>query len=276
MPCDAVLYFAASPIPFEKNRATRPRSGSPIVNRAAFVMAEEQSNNSQAQPPSGNFDEQRRAMVEHQIRRRGGFSDRVLQTMLRVPRHEFVPVEAIAYSYTDAPLAIGEGQTISQPYIVAAMTQALELQGHERVLEVGTGSGYQAAILSCLVREVHTIETNAMHAEAARQRLSGLGYRNVHVHHGDGTLGYPPAAPYDGIVVTAAAPRVPPPLVEQLADGGRMVIPVGTEREQELILLHKSEGRIAQHTLHYCRFVPLVGREGWPDASRKNEDGASR
>ncbi len=226
-------------------------------------MTEEQNDNTEAREASGDgFEEQRRSMVEQQIRRRGAFSERVLDAMLAVPRHEFVPREAAVLAYADAPVAIGEGQTISQPFIVAAMTQALDLHGHEKVLEVGTGSGYQAAILSLLAREVHSIESSAYHAQAARERLQRLGY-NVNVHHGDGTLGYAAAAPYDAIVVTAAAPRVPPALVEQLAEGGRMVIPVGGPTEQELIELRKQGGRTAQRTLHYCRFVPLVGREGW-------------
>lgn len=227
-------------------------------------MTLESHDNSQVRQPADSFDEQRRNMVEYQIRRRGGFSERVLNAMLSVPRHEFVPAEAAPLAYTDGPLSIGEGQTISQPFMVAAMTQALELQGHERVLEIGTGSGYQAAVLALLAREIHTVETSAALAQAAQGRLQRLGYSNVQVHHGDGTLGYAAAAPYDAIIVTAAAPRVPQPLLEQLADGGRMVIPVGNEREQELILLRKTGDHASQQVLHYCRFVPLVGREGWP------------
>jgi protein-L-isoaspartate(D-aspartate) O-methyltransferase len=205
----------------------------------------------------------RRAMVEEQIRRRGIATSRVLDAFLSVARHEFVPHELVALAYSDGPLSIGEGQTISQPFMVAAMTEALELAGHERVLEIGTGSGYQAALLSRLAREVHSVERNATLAETARERLARLGYANVTVHDGDGTLGLPELAPFDAIVVTAASPSVPPPLVEQLAEGGRLVIPVGDAQQQECVLLRKVEGRISQTVLHYCRFVPLVGRHGW-------------
>lgn len=211
-----------------------------------------------------SFDEQRRAMVEKQIRLRGIASPRVLEAMLRVPRHEFVPPEQQRAAYDDMPLAIGAGQTISQPFMVAAMTEALEISGGERVLEVGTGCGYQAAVLSLLAREVFTIETHASLAEAARERLTRLGYANVRVATGDGTLGWPDAAPFDAIVVTAAAPGVPPPLVEQLAEGGRLVIPVGPAEHQELRRVRKSDGILSQEILYDCRFVPLVGQYGWP------------
>ena len=209
------------------------------------------------------YAEQRRAMVEEQIRDRGVHSPRVLEAMLAVPRHLFVPEDYVAGAYSDQPLPIGEGQTISQPYMVAVMTEALELTGNERVLEVGTGSGYQAAVLSLLAAEVYTIENHASLALAARQRLAQLGYTNVHVHAGDGTLGFPGAAPYGGIVVTAAAPKIPPPLVEQLAEGGRLVIPVGQADQQELLQVRKTGGKTTSGLLHYCRFVPLVGRYGW-------------
>lgn len=205
----------------------------------------------------------RRAMVEEQIRRRGISTSRVLDAFLAVPRHEFVPHALTALAYSDGPLSIGEGQTISQPFMVAAMTDALELAGHERVLEIGTGSGYQAALLSRLAREVHSIERNTALADAARERLARLGYANVTVHEGDGTLGLPELAPFEAIVVTAASPAIPPPLVEQLADGGRLVIPVGDAQQQECLLVRKSEGRVSQTLLHYCRFVPLVGRHAW-------------
>jgi protein-L-isoaspartate(D-aspartate) O-methyltransferase len=209
------------------------------------------------------LDELRHAMVEEQIRRRGEFSSRVLDAMLAVPRHEFVPPENRYAAYTDQPLPIGDGQTISQPFMVAAMTEALELTGHERVLEVGTGSGYQAAVLSLLAREVYSIESNPRHAEAAAERLARLGYANVHLGVGDGTLGWAGVAPFDGIVVTAAAPQIPPPLIEQLADGGRLVIPVGDAQQQELVELRRHGEYTTQRVLHYCRFVPLVGRYGW-------------
>ncbi len=212
---------------------------------------------------AAEFAEQRQSMVAAQIRERGIDSPRLLAAMLAVPRHLFVPEEYIAGAYTDQPLPIGEGQTISQPFMVAAMTEALELAGTERVLEVGTGSGYQAAVLSLLAAEIYTVETHATLALAARRRLARLGYSNTHVHTGDGTLGLPAAAPFDAIVVTAAAPGVPPPLVEQLAEGGRLVIPVGQADQQELLQVRKIGGETASRVLHYCRFVPLVGRYGW-------------
>lgn len=205
-------------------------------------------------------------MVQEQIRERGVRDPRVLDAMLRVPRHEFVSEDMLNGAYADQPLPIGEGQTISQPFMVAAMTQAMELAGEERVLEVGTGSGYQAAILALLAREVHSMETVVPLATAAHARLARLGYKNVQVHSGDGTLGWEKAAPYDAIMVTAAAPRIPPPLVEQLAEGGRLVIPVGAATEQELVRVRKIEGRITAESLHYCRFVPLLGRYGWPSS----------
>ena len=209
------------------------------------------------------FARQRRAMVEEQIRERGVNSAPVLEAMLAVPRHEFVPAELVDEAYRDQPLPIGEGQTISQPFMVAAMTEALELTGSERVLEIGTGSGYQAAVLSLLAREVYTVESNAALALAARERLERLGYTNVHVHTGDGTLGLPEAAPFEAIVVAAAAPRVPQPLVEQLAEDGRLVIPVGEAESQELLQVRKTGGHTPWRVLHYCRFVPLIGRHGW-------------
>ena len=207
--------------------------------------------------------EMRRMMVEHQIRERGIVSPRVLEAMRAVLRHEFVPREFLILAYDDQPLPIGEGQTISQPFMVAAMTEALELAGPERVLEVGAGSGYQAAILALLAQEVHTVENHEALAHEAEERLARLGYGNVTVHIGDGTLGLAELAPFDAILVTAAAPRVPPPLVEQLSEGGRLVIPVGAAHQQELIRLRKHGDRTTEEILHYCRFVPLVGRYGW-------------
>lgn len=209
------------------------------------------------------YADERRAMVEEQICERGIGAPRLLAAMRTVPRHLFVPPDYVGGAYADQPLPIGEGQTISQPYMVAAMTDALELTGSERVLEVGTGSGYQAAVLSLLAGEVYTVESHASLALAARQRLARLGYANAHVHTGDGTLGLPEAAPFNAIVVTAAAPRLPPPLVEQLAEAGRLVIPVGQADQQELLQVRKVGGQISSCVLHYCRFVPLVGRHGW-------------
>ncbi|MHB8539573.1 MAG: protein-L-isoaspartate(D-aspartate) O-methyltransferase [Candidatus Acidiferrales bacterium] len=205
-------------------------------------------------------------MVAEQIRKRGIRSPRVLDAMERVPRHLFVPDDLVARSYNDEPLAIGERQTISQPYMVAAMTETLELEGHERVLEVGAGSGYQAAVLAELSREVITIEARASLADAARDRLAALGYGNVRVEIGDGTLGFPELAPFAAILVAAAAPQIPPPLVEQLADGGRIVIPVGASDRQMLVRIRKIGGRLAEEQLFACQFVPLQGQYGWPAA----------
>src|ERR1700676_2186333 len=164
----------------------------------------------------------RRAMVEDQIRGRGVASPRVLDAMLSVPRHEFVPGEFRADAYADKPLPIGDGQTISQPFMVGAMTEALELTGADRALEIGTGSGYQAAVLSLLAREVISVESHTILALAAQERLTDLGYLNVHIHNGDGSVGFADAAPYDAILVTAGAPEIPPVLVGQLQEGGRL------------------------------------------------------
>jgi len=212
-----------------------------------------------------DFAELRRNMVEHQIRDRGIRDPRVLEAMLAVPRHEFVPTDQRTLAYLDQPLPIGEGQTISQPFMVAAMAEAMELTGAEQALEVGTGCGYQAAVLSLLAREVYTIEFQPPLADAARERLARLGYANVYVKVGDGTLGWPGAAPYDAILVTAGAPSIPPPLLEQLAQGGRLVIPLGSSELQELRRVRKYEGRLTQEVLYDCRFVPLLGRHGWRD-----------
>ena len=210
-----------------------------------------------------DFAELRRTMVEQQIRSRGVHDERVLQAMLAVERHEFVPQGFIDEAYADKPLPIGEGQTISQQYMVAVMSEALELAGTERVLEVGTGCGYQAAVLSLLAREVYSVELNVTLSLDAQKRLERLGYTNVHVHTGDGTLGLPELAPFQGIVVTAAAPRVPEPLAEQLAEGGRLVIPVGSESEQELLVVRREGEKTTSRVINHCRFVPLVGRYGW-------------
>ncbi|HKW87710.1 MAG TPA: protein-L-isoaspartate(D-aspartate) O-methyltransferase [Candidatus Acidoferrales bacterium] len=209
----------------------------------------------------------RLAMVASQIRKRGIRSPRLLAAMERVPRHRFVPAEFAARAYNDEPLAIGHHQTISQPYMVAAMTEALELTGSERVLEVGAGSGYQAAVLAELAREVVTIESRPSLAVSARERLAALGYTNVRVEIGDGTLGWAASAPFDAIVVAAAAPRVPPPLIEQLAEGGRLVIPVGRENRQTLMRLRKINGKASEEPLFDCQFVPLRGQFGWPEPS---------
>jgi protein-L-isoaspartate(D-aspartate) O-methyltransferase len=184
---------------------------------------------------------------------------RVLDAIGKVPRHEFVPPHQIAHAYENRPLPIGEGQTISQPFVVAAMSEALELGGEERVLEIGTGSGYQAAILAELAAEVFTIEIVPSLAERAEGLLARLGYANVHVRHGDGYAGWPEQAPFDAIVVTAAPDHVPEPLLEQLAEGGRMVIPVGPLHAQELILLTRDASGIRRSRFMDVRFVPMTG-----------------
>jgi protein-L-isoaspartate(D-aspartate) O-methyltransferase len=218
--------------------------------------------------PSGSreFTTARLAMVETQLRRRGISDISVLNAMSTVPRHEFVPAEFRDRAYEDAPLPIGDGQTISQPYIVAAMTAALYLRGKERVLEVGTGCGYQAAILSSLSKAVFGVEYRSELATAASRRLEQLGFANVHVHCGDGTLGLPEFAPFDAILVAAAAPAAPGPLLAQLAQNGRMVIPVGDVENQELQLIEKSRDTFRVTTLDGCRFVPLVGAFGWKES----------
>jgi len=215
---------------------------------------------------------QRRRMVEDQIVRRGIRDERVLAALLAVPRHCFVPVDQRDLAYEDCPLPIGYGQTISQPYIVALMTQLLELKGEETVLEIGTGSGYQAAVLAHLARQVHTIERLAPLAETARQALLELGLANVHVHVGDGSAGLPQFAPFDAILMTAAAPRLPPPLREQLTDGGRLVLPVGGLGEQRLELWQR-RGELWDHEMILpVAFVPLRGKHGWSeDDSRWRE-----
>jgi len=216
-----------------------------------------------------DFAQARQEMVETQIRRRHITDSRVLGCLERVPRHEFVPAEFRDRAYEDAPLPIGEGQTISQPYIVAAMTAALRLQGHERVLEIGTGLGYQAAVLACLAREVFTVEFRAALATEAAERLARLGYKSAHVHCGDGTLGLPEFAPYDAILVAAAAPSVPAPLLTQLAEGGRMVVPVGDVENQDLQLIERANGTFRTIMLEPCRFVPLLGAHGWKETPQR-------
>jgi protein-L-isoaspartate(D-aspartate) O-methyltransferase len=214
---------------------------------------------------SGEYLRQRAEMIEKQVRRRGISDAAVLAAMMAVPRHEFVPVELRSRAYEDGPLPIGEGQTISQPFIVAAMTAALRLQPGDRVLEIGTGCGYQAAILSRLGGEVFTVERRAELASAASERLARLGYGNVHVHCGDGTLGLPELAPFNAILIAAAAPAVPQPLLAQLAEGGRMILPVGDVEHQELRRIEKQGHSFLRSTLEGCRFVPLVGYHGWQE-----------
>lgn len=207
----------------------------------------------------------RREMVDRHIRARGVTDRLVLRAMEEVPRHLFVPVELVQSAYDDRPLSIGSAQTISQPYVVALMTEALGLSGVETVLEVGTGSGYQAAVLSRLCAVVHSVERIPELAERARENLSRIGVANVTVHVGDGTLGWPDAAPYDAILVTAGGPFVPPPLVDQLCDGGVLVAPVGDRWSQRLVRHRKSGERHTEETLGSVVFVPLVGRYGWEE-----------
>ncbi len=209
----------------------------------------------------------RLAMVETQLRRREIKDPAVLDAMARVLRHEFVPPEFRYRAYEDIPLPIGDGQTISQPYIVAVITAALHLTGTERVLEVGAGCGYQAAVLATLAKEVFATEFRPDLAVAAGQNLARLGYKNVHVYSGDGTLGLPDQAPFDCIVISAAAPATPPPLLQQLADPGRMVVPVGDVENQQLHLIRREHGNFRKIILDPCRFVPLIGAHGWKDLS---------
>jgi len=216
-------------------------------------------------PESEEFFPQISNMIQTQLRRRGISDAVVLAAMESVPRHEFVPEEFRARAYDDVPLPIGGGQTISQPYIVAAMTVALHLRPSDRVLEIGTGCGYQAAILSRLAGEVFGVERRPELALSASEHLERLGYANVHVHCGDGTLGLPEFAPFDAILVAAAAPAIPQPLLAQLAEGGRMIVPVGDAEHQELQLIEKCGKSFRNTTLEGCRFVPLVGYHGWQD-----------
>jgi protein-L-isoaspartate(D-aspartate) O-methyltransferase len=209
---------------------------------------------------------ERLRMVERQLRSRDVGDERLLDAMERVPRELFVPDDVRHRAYDDAALPIGSGQTISQPYMVARICEALSLRGNERVLDVGTGSGYQAAVLAELAREVHTIERLPELAELARRRLADAGYAGrVHVHVGDGTLGLPEQAPFDAIAVAAAAPELPQPLYDQLAERGRLVVPVGGRRGQQLQLVVRSpEGPAIARSVP-CRFVPLVGEEGFSE-----------
>lgn len=210
-----------------------------------------------------SFQSEREKMVEHQIARRGVRDERVLDVMRSVPRHLFLPEEAHSYAYADYPVRIGSGQTMSQPYIVALMTELLMVEPHHKVLDVGTGSGYQAAILGELAKEVHTIERYPELAERAKTKLEELAYPNIHVHVGDGTQGYSPFAPYDRIIVGAAAPAVPDSLLQQLSDAGRLVIPVGSRFSQSLEVWIK-KGKDFEHTSSIpVVFVPLVGKDGW-------------
>lgn len=206
------------------------------------------------------FRTKRERMVETQIKARGIQDPLVLTAMAKVERHRFVPVHLQERAYGDHPLPIGQDQTISQPYIVALMTELLALRGGEKVLEIGTGSGYQAAILGELVKEVYTIEIIPALAVSAKDRLQGLGYRNIQVKSGDGYQGWPEVAPFDAIIVTAAPDHIPQPLVNQLKEGGRLVVPVGTYPYQELKKIIKKSGRIETTNILPVLFVPMTGK----------------
>jgi protein-L-isoaspartate(D-aspartate) O-methyltransferase len=207
----------------------------------------------------GNYREQRNSMVDEQLAGRDIFQSKVLKAMRDVPRHVFVPEDYRPWAYSDQALPIGEGQTISQPYIVAYMTQTLRLQPEDRVLEIGTGSGYQAAVLSLLSRQVYTIEIVESLGLAARERLKSLGYDNIAVHVGDGYNGWPSQAPFDAIMVTAGAEQLPQPLMDQLAEGGRMIIPIGPHGGvRQLTLVTKKKGKFKFEKLMPVRFVPFV------------------
>jgi protein-L-isoaspartate(D-aspartate) O-methyltransferase len=214
-------------------------------------------------PSTDAYQTARLAMVASQLRKRGITDERVLAAVERVPRHLFVPAALQYTAYDDNPVPIGEGQTVSQPYIVAYMLQILDIASEHRVLEIGTGTGYQAALLGELARDVYTVERVPSLFERASQILSELDYNNVHVAHGDGTRGLREHAPYDRIVVAAAAPTVPLALFEQLAEGGRMVVPVGSAEVQELMLVRKLNAAPDITQLEGCRFVPLLGEQGF-------------
>ena len=211
------------------------------------------------------YEASRSQMVEHHLKRRGIHDDRVLEAMSQIRREAFVPSKYAAQSYEDNPLPIGTGQTISQPYIVALMTQCLKLSGSEDVLEIGTGSGYQTAILATLARRVYTVERFHELSEPAQAVLSRLGYENIEYAIGDGSCGWPDDKPFDRIIVTAALPDIPEPLQNQLNEGGRLVAPVGGQWSQDLIIAEKKEGQLHQKTICGCRFVKLIGKYGFPE-----------
>ncbi len=216
---------------------------------------------------STDFKRLRDLMVETQLIPRGIKDKRVLEAMRKVPRHLFVD-DSIRYrAYDDMALSIGEDQTISQPYMVATMTELLELKGNEKVLEIGTGSGYQAAVLAEVSREVFTVERIAALAAKADEKFRALGYDNIHVRTSDGTLGWPEESPFDRIIVTAGTPQVPQPLIAQLSEDGIMAAPVGERFSQQLIIIKKSKGVVSEEMHTPCVFVPLIGRYGWQEES---------
>ena len=211
-----------------------------------------------------NVERQRLRMVEEQLTARGIRDERVAAAFRKVPRHRFVPREFQREAYADHPLPIGSGQTISQPYMVALMMELLRLRGHERVLEIGSGSGYQTAILAELALEVFSVERLPELVASIETRLEAVGSFNVHLRCGDGSLGWPEQAPYDGIIVSAAVPRIPQPLGEQLAEGGRLILPIGSQRTQVLAQVERSRGVLRTREITSCVFVPLIGECGWP------------
>jgi len=210
-----------------------------------------------------DYTDERLDMVNIQLAHRGISDKRVLDAVSKVPRHIFVPSEVVSIAYTDQPLSIGETQTISQPYMVALMSECLRLKGGERILELGTGSGYQTAILAELGSFVYTIERISTLSVRAQRELKHLGYENIKFKVGDGTLGWSDNAPYDGIMVTAGAPRVSQVLIDQLAEGGRIVVPVGNSFSQELVVVSKTNKKIKTENICGCMFVPLIGKYGW-------------
>ena len=214
-------------------------------------------------PEDDPFVRKRKAMVENQVRSRGIVDLRVLAAMERVPRHRFLPPSLWREAYCDFPLPTGEGQTISQPFIVALMTEALELAGEEKVLEIGTGVGYQTAILAELAKSVFTIERIASLAHAAQEHLRALKYKNVHGTVGDGTLGLPREAPFDRIIATGGLPSLPQAFQDQVVDGGIIVLPVGERWDQYLVKVRRNGSTFTQERLCACRFVPLLGEFGW-------------
>ncbi|MBI5143834.1 MAG: protein-L-isoaspartate(D-aspartate) O-methyltransferase [Candidatus Omnitrophica bacterium] len=216
-----------------------------------------------------NFDEMRRRMIEEQLIPRGISDKRILEAFGKVPRHEFIPEEFWESAYNDYPLPIGENQTISQPYMVALMTECLNLKGGERVLEIGTGSGYQMAILAEIAKEVYSVERFQGLADNAKKVLERLGYANCRIKSGDGTLGWEEYASYDAIIVTAGAPGIPESLMRQLKDGGRLVIPIGGGFSQALTIVEKKGRSITTREVCGCVFVPLVGKEGWPNLRKQ-------
>lgn len=221
--------------------------------------------------PEPDMAQQRDQMVAEQLEARGIYDPAVLAAMKIVPREAFVSEQYRHFAYDDGPLPILEGQTISQPFVVALMIESVEIKTGDRVLEIGTGSGYAAAVISRIAAEVYTVERHQTLVHYARQNLAAVGYENVHVHLGDGTLGWPEYAPYNAIIVAAGGPQVPQALKEQLVVSGRLIIPVGTEqRAQRLVkVIRVNEKEYREQTLSYVRFVPLIGQQGWEKEERR-------